>query len=470
MLGQWRLDRGPLWQRLGNRVITLVDEGALPDDAPLPTERALAELLGVSRSTTTAAYRHVRQSGRLHSRQGSGSRTRRPPGATRSRPVEDGAFSTLGRSPAGVIDLSLAEARCDHHTRAAIDDLDPGWLTAGVRDTGYHPQGLPALRLALAEQLGLGGPEQILVTTGAQQAIALTASVLCPPGSTVLVEEASYPGALEVFRRLGARVLPVPTDRHGPEPQALAALAERTRPRLVYLVPVGNNPTGVIVPGHRLDALADALARSGSVLLEDRTAVPLADPDDVPAALSARLPAGTAVTVGSMSKVAWAGLRTGWVVAAPGLLRELLAARIATDLAGSAISQLLATRLVPRLPELAAAVRGELAVSRRALRAALAEQLPEWSAPEPAAGAWQWVRIPADARLFTRAAAAEGVLVTPGPLFSPQALLTDRLRLATVEPAEVLVEAVGRLRRAWESVQHAPSASTRDDGRDLLLI
>jgi DNA-binding transcriptional MocR family regulator len=271
-----------------------------------------------------------------------------------------------------------------------------------------------------------------------------------------------------VFRRLGLRILPIPADRHGPDPQALTALLAQTRPALVYLVPVGNNPTGVVVPAERLDALAEVLSRSGTVLLEDRTAAPLADPAVVPAPLATRMPRGTAVVVGSMSKIVWAGLRVGWLLAPPQILREALAARISADLAGSAVSQALAAHFVVELPRLAAAVRADLAHGQRALGAALARELPEWSGTEPGAGAWRWVRLPGDARTFARAAAACGVLVTPGPAFSPHALMTDQLRIACVEPPQVLVEGVSRLRQAWDSVQwNAPDPG---DGRELLLI
>jgi DNA-binding transcriptional MocR family regulator len=271
-----------------------------------------------------------------------------------------------------------------------------------------------------------------------------------------------------VFRRLGLRAVPIPTDAQGPDPQALAALAARTRPAMVYLVPAAGNPTGVVVPAHRLDAIAEVLAGSGVPLLEDRTAAPLANPATLPAPLTARLAPGAAVVVGSMSKVAWAGVRAGWVVAPAGLQRDLVAARIAVDLAGSLISQAVALHLVPHLPALAAAVRADLEQNQSALRAALAERLPSWTGDEPDAGGWRWLRLPGDARSLARAAAGHGVLVTPGPLFSAQAGLGDRVRIAAVESGEVLVEGVRRLATAWGAVQHDRPEAT--DGRDLLLI
>ncbi|HEY6794853.1 MAG TPA: PLP-dependent aminotransferase family protein, partial [Kineosporiaceae bacterium] len=426
LLGGWRDRAGPLWRRLGDAIVALVDDGSLAPATLLPPERSLAAALGVSRSTTTSAYRFAREAGRLESRQGSGTWTTSgttgagPAGSPAPQPTAS-AFGTLGRPVSGVIDLSLAETRCDAYTRAALGGgVDLAWLVARVAGTGYQPQGLPELRELVATHLagvraGAGpvSADDVLMTTGAQQAIALCAAALAAPGATALVEEASYPGALEAFRRAGLRVLPVPADERGPDPSALADLVARTRPALFYVVPVGNNPTGVVIPGERLDRLAETLARSGVTVLEDRTAVPLADPARVPAPLSARLPGGSTVTIGSTSKAAWAGLRTGWAVAGPTTLRELLAARVAGDLSSSLVSQALALAVLPHLADLAAAVRADVALSQRALTAALTDQLPDWHAPEPPAGAWRWVRVPGDARALARAAAAQGAPVTP---------------------------------------------------------
>jgi DNA-binding transcriptional MocR family regulator len=487
MLGPWRDGAGPLGEKLGRRLVVLVDKAALPDGTRLPPERALATRLAVSRSTATAAYRLARGQGRIESRQGAGSWVRGPGGPAAgagghgaaphhppdSLAHDEEAFSALGRAVDGVVDLSLAEPPCDGTTRAVLSQLDPDWLAAGMRGTGYHPQGLAGLREGLAGFLATIGhhatPDRMMVTTGAQQAISLTASVICPPGSTVLVEEATYPGALGVFRRMGLRVVPISTDQFGPVPEVLAELCTRTRPALVYLIPVGSNPAGTVIPPARLDALADVLSRHGTVLAEDRTAAPLAEPARVPAPLATRLPRGRAVVVGSVSKIAWSGIRVGWVIAPPELMRELLSARIGADLAASLVSQLLTQGLVPRLPQLAATARTMIAEGQATLGAALARHLPEWEANDPQAGAWRWVRVPGDARLVARAAAAAGVLVTPGPVFSPHALLTDHLRIACVSPADVLVDGVSRLGRAWEGVARATHGGT-DDGRDLLII
>jgi DNA-binding transcriptional MocR family regulator len=156
------------------------------------------------------------------------------------------------------------------------------------------------------------------------------------------------------------------------------------------------------------------------------------------------------------------------VVAAPSRVREVLAARITADLAGSLISQALVRHLLERVPELAAGLRTELAGNQRALNDALVTHLPTWESDNPAAGAWRWIRLPADARELTAAARIQGVLVTAGPLFSAEGRLGDRIRVAAVEPPAVLIEGVRRLRSAWDCIAHEPGSAS--DGRDLLFV
>jgi DNA-binding transcriptional MocR family regulator len=456
LLGTWDGGEGPRWRRLADRLDALVQAGTLADDLQLPTERALARRLGLGRGTVAAAYDELGHRGLAVSRQGSGSRVRRPAGAPPGPRGTSAMFATLGGSPEGTIDLSLAETRCIEGTRAAIAAIDPRWVTAHVDGTGYLPAGLPALRAALAGWLQHRGlpatADSIVVTVGAQQAISITTQVLCPAGSAVLVEEATYPGALEVFRRLGLRVVSIPGDGGGPDPSALEALAARLRPAMVYLIPVGNNPTGMVLSPARLDALAAVLARTGTPVLDDRTPAPLAPPALNVPHLATRLPAGQVVTVGSASKVAWAGLRTGWLVGAPGFVREAVAARIAADLAPPLTSQALVAALVPHLDVMAEQARAEVAKARRAAIDELASRLPDGVVAPTDAGAWLWLQLPgADAVRLTETAERHGVLVTAGPVFSAEGRLRDRLRIATVaEPAEVRT-GIQRLTQAWEA-------------------
>lgn len=418
---------------------TVVGGFTLGEGVRLPTERALARRLGISRTTATAAYGHAKQTGRVTSRQGSGSFVALPPDAPRGPRGTSALFTELAAPRQQGINLSLAETPTGPHTAPLIAQLDLARLArAAAETTGYSPQGLSILREAIAAHLGRLGravdPDVIVATSGAQQAIALTAQALCPPGAAVLVEDTTFPGALEVFRRLGLRIVSVPTDDEGPVPDALDDLAVRLLPALAYLVPAVHNPTGRVCGRRRVEAVAAVLARHRLQVIDDRTSELLALPERRSPPLAEYLPSGQVVTIGSLSKVAWAGLRTGWLVTDARLGREIVAARIAAELSGSSVAQAVAAEVMPHVPELAALIRADIAAALDAVTAALASELPDWTWATPAHGAWLWVRLPtADAVRFAEEAAHRGVRVAPGPVFSAEARHGDRFRLPWCE-------------------------------------
>src|SRR5919107_4005201 len=134
-------------------------------------------------------------------------------------------------------------------------------------------EGDPALRAAVAARLTARGlpthADELLITSGSQQALTLIATVLLEPGDIVLVEEPSYLAALQAFQLAGATVVPVPCDDDGLDPQAAAALAERHGARLLYTIPTFQNPTGRTLPLDRREALVALARRAGFWLLED---------------------------------------------------------------------------------------------------------------------------------------------------------------------------------------------------------
>ena len=241
LLGPWTSGTGPRSRRLGERLATLVEQGVLAEGTRLPTERALAAHLGVSRTTVAAAYDLLHDRGLAESRQGSGTEVRRPAGASRGPRGTSTMFASLGGAAPGVIDLSLAEPPSAEPTRRLLCGVDPVAVATACGDTGYQPYGWGPLRADLADLLGSDGlptsVDGLVVTTGAQQAISLATQVLTRPGDLVLVEEATYPGALEVFRTRGPphglrahRRLGPPARRARPRHRAPAALARLLHP------------------------------------------------------------------------------------------------------------------------------------------------------------------------------------------------------------------------------------------------
>ncbi|MEW1778195.1 PLP-dependent aminotransferase family protein [Streptomyces sp. NPDC086777] len=308
-------------------------------------------------------------------------------------------------------------------------------------------EGEPALRQRLAARLSARGlpteADDLLVTTGSQQALSLLASALIDPGDTVLVESPCYLAALQVFGLAGARVLPVPGDADGVDPAALEELVRAERPKLLYLVPTFQNPTGRTVPAVRRAALATAAARYGLWIIEDDPYGELRyDGDHVPWIASFPGAEDRTVLLGSFSKVMAPGLRLGWL-RAPGALRRACAvAKQAADLHTPTLNQLAAARYLDVLDGHVAKVRAVYGERRDALLAGLAEALPAgstWNRPE--GGMFLWARLPSsyDTTALLRRAVDHHVAYVPGEPFyaADPDRATLRLCFVTQTPEEI---------------------------------
>ncbi|WP_338782224.1 PLP-dependent aminotransferase family protein [Streptomyces sp. DG1A-41] len=263
-------------------------------------------------------------------------------------------------------------------------------------------EGEPVLRAALADRStarGLPtGPDDLLVTTGSQQALSLLATALLEPGDTVLVENPCYLAALQAFGLAGARVVAVPGDEHGVDPEALEELVVRERPKLLYTVPTFQNPTGRTLPAGRRAAVAAVAARRGLWIVEDDPYGELRyEGERVPWIASHPGAEDRTVLLGSFSKVMAPGLRLGWL-RAPGELRRACAvAKQAADLHTPTVNQLAAARYLADhdLDGHVTRVAGVYRERRDAMLAALPGALPEgsvWTRPE--GGMFLWARLP----------------------------------------------------------------------------
>ncbi|HXW46287.1 MAG TPA: PLP-dependent aminotransferase family protein, partial [Streptosporangiaceae bacterium] len=391
-LGRWSSGRGPLHVLLAARLRRLIDEGELPPGEPLPPDRALALALAVGRSTVVAAYDLLRQDGRIIRRQGSGTRVAGAesagPRPTTSAPM----FLHLLEPGDDVIPLACAAPDTPPAEVAEAYARVATALTRIVGDIGYYPAGHPALRRAIADRYtGHGirtGPEQIVVTSGGQQALSLLARALLAPGDRVVVEGPTYPGALEAFREQAAVPCSLPVGLG-----SLAAAAREQRAAMVYVISTFQNPTGSVLPLLARSALVQAAAAAGVPLVDDEVLSDLAFPGvQVPPSLAAC--DGTVISVGSLSKSVWGGLRIGWVRAAEPLIARLARLLAVHDLGGNVPAQLAAAELLPRLDTLSRRQAAARQARHDHLRAELARCLPDWDAPPVSGGQTLWVRLP----------------------------------------------------------------------------
>ncbi|MFE1299892.1 PLP-dependent aminotransferase family protein [Streptomyces sp. NPDC058731] len=315
-------------------------------------------------------------------------------------------------------------------------------------------EGEPVLREALAARItGRGlptGADDLLITTGSQQALSLLATALIDPGDTVLVENPCYLAALQVFGLAGARVVAVPGDADGPDPRALEELVARERPKLLYTVPTFQNPTGRTMPAGRRAELAAVAARCGLWIVEDDPYGELRyDGEPVPWIAAHEDARDRTVLLGSFSKVMAPGLRLGWLRAPQGLRRACAVAKQAADLHTPTVNQLAAAHYLDVLDAHVERVREVYGERRDAMLAGLPDALPAgstWTRPE--GGMFLWVRLPSsyDTTALLPRVVRHDVAYVPGAPFYASAPDPRTLRLCFVtQTPEEIDEGLRRL-------------------------
>ncbi|GAA3384791.1 PLP-dependent aminotransferase family protein [Cryptosporangium minutisporangium] len=334
----------------------------------------------------------------------------------------------------------------------------------------YAPtDGNPELRALIADRLtGRGLPTDagdLLVTTGSQQALTLVATALLDPDAVVAVEEPTYLAALQCFQLAGARIVTVPGDEHGVDPDALADVVARHRPVLFYTVPTFANPTGRTLPAERRAAVAQVAAESGLWVVEDDPYGELRYRGTPLAPLAAAPDAADRVLyLGSFSKIGAPGLRLGWVRTPAALRPALVVAKQAADLHTSTIDQAAAAAYLA-VTDLDAHVRrlqDAYRERRDTMIAALPGTLPPGSRwTEPDGGMFTWVRLPGDldATELLPTALAHDVAFVPGAPFyaATPDRSTFRLSFTTNTPDQIR-EGMGRLATALAVGAETPAA------------
>jgi len=305
---------------------------------------------------------------------------------------------------------------------------------------GYLP-----LRQWIADSLSSNGgkivPEQVLMTSGSQQALDLLGKVLIDEGSRVLLETPSYLGALQAFSVYRPSFVSVATDEHGLVPDSLDAVAEGAR--LLYALPNFQNPTGRTLSAERRVQLVEKCARLGLPLIEDDPYGALSYKGDPLPKMVAMNPDGV-IYMGSFSKVLTPGIRLGYVVAPLPLVRRLELAKQAADLHTSQLTQMVVHEVIKdgfldrHIPK----IRTLYGDQCQCMLAAMAEHFPaavQWTKPE--GGMFIWVTLPKhiDAMKLLDEAIANKVAFVPGSPFYANEPETNTLRLSfvTVSPERI---------------------------------
>ena len=470
------LDRGsrePLPDQLVAAIEARIVAGVLQGGIRLPTTRDLAASLAINRGTVQIAYRKLAQRGLIVSRVGSGTVVRDASPA----PVDFDPDELLSRRAIGVTPetgIAVASPVVADFSRLTPDErffpLDEFVRTLSSaltrrRDLWQYapPPGLPELRREIARRLAEHGIErsadEILVTSGAQQALDLLFRTFTDPGDTVALESPTYSGALALARFAGVDVLPLPMGPDGA--QATPLLGRRVK--FVYVMPERQNPTGITATEATRQAILEGAAASGALIVEDG----YEEPESGLRPLAAREPART-IWLGTLSKDLVPGFRIGWVAASAAVIDRLARVKKTADFQTPLPFQAAVAEFLRVGADRRARASRALDVEARRISAerALKTHLPEisWSGGN-IGDALFWLHLPpgVSGRRVAEAAAARGVGVAPGADFDPlgQDRANVRLSVSRVDKRQVeagirvLAEAV-RLVQSQSGIRAMP--------------
>ncbi len=471
----------PLFRQICECVARLVDDALLVPGTRLPPTRQFAESLAVHRSTVIRAYRELRALGYLESRPGSYSTVRRrfrPPATRRIAPSTASLVRWTAKARAG----HALPPRHEHAPEAAGNLIDfarhapdpalapDDYLRRCVKRVLAGPerralseyadaQGLLALREVIVRRMAAHGvavtPEEILVTNGAQHAFDLVLRLLLRPGDEVIAEAPTYGMILALFRLHRARPRFIPMRDDGMDLDVLKRTLARHRPSLLFTMPNFHNPTGITTSQSHREALLACCEEHSMPIVEDGFDEELKYSGAAVLPIKSIDARGIVIYVGTLSKLAFPGLRVGWIAAPREAIARLAAIHRVSSLGGNVLAQATAARFYAGRHFDMYLRRVHRVYQRRlqAMVAGLDEHLPArvlWT--RPAGGYTVWLSVPGatggELALRDRIERA-GVSVAPGRDFyaHPSPVPHFRLSIACVDEDQI-AEGCRRLGRA----------------------
>jgi DNA-binding transcriptional MocR family regulator len=470
-----------LTQQLVDRFVAAIEADDLAAGDKLPTTRALAEQAGINHLTAARVYRRLAELGYVTASVGRGTFVRTLAPAADERHGDDWQIYALPDRP-----LTYAEQVTGDAFRLANEpgmlSLSTGWPSprlfptedlARITADVFKEEGGGAISYLTAEglfelrdQIARHGAEhgyasdadEIIVTSGARQAIDLTVRTLIEPGDVAVVESPTFVGFLSSLRAAGARVVGVPVDENGFDVESLERVLARHEVKLCALQTSCHNPTGRDLSPERHRRLADLAMERNFFVIEDGVYSELRYEGESPQALRSLAP-GHVIYVDSLSKTVGGGLRVGWIAARGPVYERLAALKLESDFHSTTLAQHICARfLAEGLHRKQVEQTLPFYRQRRdALMEALERHLAgEYRASTPHGGHHVWVTLnrPLSERELYTEAARHGVTFTPGGVVTAERHSSTSLRLSfsLLDPAE-LDEGVRRLARAMRQVR-----------------
>lgn len=474
----------PIYRQLHRILKQMIETGELERGEKIPPTRELAGQLGLNRTTIAAAYELLESEGLIRGHVGRGSFVEGPP-------AEPARFSWQGllteRTPAiespttapqGASVTSFASSRPSEELfpldefRAACEEVLASRQLSAVLQLGA-PGGYQPLRRYLVEQAArrnlLRTQDELLVTSGCQQAIDLLQRTLVAAGDTVLTEDPVYPGLKNVFLRAGARVVGVPVGASGLDMDALTRAVMRERPRLIVVTPSFQNPTGLTMPLQARETLLRVALEAGVPVIENDIYGDLRYEGEALPSLKQLDASGSVIQVKSFSKVAFPGLRVGWMTGHRSVLSRVIETKQWTDLHTDHLSQAVLLRFA-ETGRLEAHLQKVLAAGAQRLHAALdacQRYLPDGTRfTRPQGGMSLWVRLPEplDAGELLPQAERENITYLPGKYFTVSRPDPGGFRLSFAGLAPQKIEAgLAVLGRVFQNELERAHAARRAD-------
>ena len=448
----------------------------LPTGTRLPSERSLTQKTGLSRITVSAAYRELQSQGLIRSFVGNGTFVcasqesgqifswmgKISDSAHRmAEPISDELMQNRGSAipfSVGSPALSCFPLRDYGHAVTQAMQREP------LRAVGIGPTaGLDPLRESIAARAGTQ-PSRVMVLTGAQQGLDLIARCLINSGDAVIVDEPCYPGAIQAFGAAGANMLGWGVPRW--DPDDLEGLILKHKPKLIYTNPTFHNPTGASMPMEQRLAVLALAARYRIPIVEDDIHRELSLHAAPPPSLSSLDEHNTVIHINTFSKCLAPGIRIGWLLAAPYVIKQLTLIKMRDCLFSEGLGQLAVRCLVDNgkfdhhLEGLRHEHQKRMACMAEALEKHVAHDLLQWR--RPAGGLYFWCRLAPgmSSRELQECAQDKGVQVCTGEGFYARGNVDDYVRLCFSAPElEEIPTGVRRLARAVDRLRQVAPGS-----------
>ena len=471
-----RESEAPLYRQLIWQIRDQIASGDLPAGARLPASRTLARRLGISRISVVNAYSELRAAGYLSARAGRGTFVARerdaapaetpqpPPRQDRQRAAAIRDMMRLARKPA-VIDFSSGSPPSEFFpVRYLQDALNQIIERDGAGALSYEAaEGYLPLRSAVREYVRAIGIQcrldDVLITGGAQQAIDLVLQSLLSPGDTLITADPTYLGVIDIAQARRIHIHGIPVDEDGIRIDALENSISELQPRLIYVMPSYQNPTGHLMPMHRRRQLVRLAARHGIPVLEDEVYREFRFEGDELPPLKALDDSGCVIHTNAFTKVLLPGIRIGYLIAGDAYNERLSRVKQAADISTSGLHQRAIHLLLERGVLAQQLERNRIELRRRRVAALAAAQRcfppgSKWFSPQ--GGLYLWVELPADgpsaAETFI-AALQRDVAFAIGALFysGDGGSHAMRLNFGIHQPAAI-DEGFGRIGAAWRAL------------------